>query len=68
VKEKNREIFIGAEAITVGFALTEDCPDTKAAAALISSAVNFGSDGDIEAKCIRAFALGMSYERLGGEE
>lgn len=27
-----------------------------------------GTDGDIEVKCIRAFALGMAYERLGGEE
>jgi hypothetical protein len=68
MKEKNREIFIEADTIILNFSMTEDDPDTKAASALISHAMNLGHDGDIENKCVRAFALGMAFERIGGEE
>lgn len=64
--EKNRQIFMDAEEIITHFSHTEDDPDTKAASALISHAMNLGSDGDIENKCVRAFALGMAFERIGG--
>lgn len=66
--EKNRQIFIDAEEIMAEFKMTEDDPHTKAAVALISHAMNLGHDGDIENKCIKAFALGMAFERIGGEE
>lgn len=63
--EKNRQIFMDAEDIITHFAHNEHDPDAKAAGALISHAMNLGSDGDIENKCIRAFALGMAFERIG---
>lgn len=66
--EKNRQIFMDAEEIITSFGASESDPDTKAASALISHAVNFGGDWDIESKCVRAFALGMAFERIGGEK
>lgn len=66
--EKNRQIFMDAEEIVTGFQMNENDPETRAALALISNAMNLGHDGDIEAKCVRAFALGMAFERIGGQE
>lgn len=66
--EKNRQVFIEADEIIAGFSTSENSPETKAALALISYAMNLGHDGDFENKCIRAFALGMAFERMGGDE
>lgn len=66
--DKKRHIKIEAEDIITTLKTYENDPFSKEALSLISTAIDTGSDGDVESKCVRAFALGMAFERLGGYE